>query len=433
MKNFGYLVSVFMNLKFPAWGGEEKKDIRIRLRGNIFRFLFALLGVILFGYALIKVYEVPVYYTKIDMVTNNCSIDQFVGLNIKICRNYDRNYKSTIIPDSVWGINHNDPSGIYIYGVFNNKFISHNDDIKKTNKILDRAKKIQIKDKDSLIFNSHMAYVSVQTSNRQSFLPYIRNNSLHIDSFSNCILTTKFLDSIFTVRYTTCLEDSYKIRKLLNINEIESTDNGFIHHDYTFSSPKDTKFLITIGFTNYVFKKPSVFFSAEDVSKLVETIEIGHSKREKTSNFGASWNTETLIIDYVGQAVFPEHISPEPDEITLSSIIYRNRSKIHKIGREGLKYHVSFPDMENVQEARIFILSGLLTGIGALFIRYLWRIVCDIYLLVIDKIKQNRKVKYGVLFTIIVILILISFLIYYSLLESNVNPFELKNNLMEEV
>ena len=117
--NLGYLVSLFMNMKFSSWGGEDKKVERARLCKNLIKFVFSLLGVILFGYALMKVYEVPVYYTKIDMVYSGCAVDDLGNMNIKICRNYDRSDKGSIIPDSIFGIRHNDPSGIYICSLFN--------------------------------------------------------------------------------------------------------------------------------------------------------------------------------------------------------------------------------------------------------------------------------------------------------------------------
>ena len=87
--------------------------------------------------------------------------------------------------------------------------------------------------------------------------------------------------------------------------------------------------------------------------------------------------------------------------------------------------------MENKQESRIFILSAIVTALGALVLRYFWRIMNDL-LKKLSNALQNRNILRVFIEVIILAGILwliaqISIGVYYS----NVNPFSMFNPLVD--
>lgn len=86
----------------------------------------------------------------------------------------------------------------------------------------------------------------------------------------------------------------------------------------------------------------------------------------------------------------------------------------------GLRFYVKFPMMENIQDARIFILSAIITGIGGFFFSYLFRL-----LLLAWKKTNNFRNKYKLLNLIIICLfiLLILFIIQLIYRYAYVDPF----------
>ena len=171
------------------------------------------------------------------------------------------------------------------------------------------------------------------------------------------------------------------------------------------------------------------YYVAEDISKLVEVIYVGE-KKDSLQDVGIWKYVRNLTFDYAGPAEFSEHIIPEPDEITLSSIHYRNSAKIQEIGRNGLRFHAKFPDMENRQEARIFILSAIVTGLGAMFLRYLWRLLTDAYRLVINETGEKKRFKWFVIMAITALCGWFLYKLYISISYANVEPYGMFNSLV---
>ena len=54
--------------------------------------------------------------------------------------------------------------------------------------------------------------------------------------------------------------------------------------------------------------------------------------------------------------------------IDISSLYYTDSLKIQAIEKNGLKFHVKFPDMENLQIIRMWVVTLLLSGfLGSAF------------------------------------------------------------------
>lgn len=91
------------------------------------------------------------------------------------------------------------------------------------------------------------------------------------------------------------------------------------------------------------------FFSFHDVSQSRYIIN-------PTNNC----NMDTICIDLGINAVFtPQEV--EPDRTTLTSIIFTDKDKVETIKAKGLSFYAKFPDQQNKQSVRFFILTALMT------------------------------------------------------------------------
>ncbi|MBR2203006.1 MAG: hypothetical protein IJ914_02230 [Prevotella sp.] len=425
MANFGFLSSVFVYLgskdETPI-SENDKSEIKKKSIKDFIKALIALLFAIIFSYALKKVYEVPVYYTNIDIVTANS--DNYGKVDIHIIRNYDRSDKSTSLADTLKF--RNGPAGIYVNGKFKsaphcglNYIGSKLDSLQKV--CLEERKKYTQK---SLEYPQFM-YVSVITSDRQMlgrkvWPDPVSEHHCNDEEDDSCTQTTdSFFNGERIIVEKNIYNDYFELGKL---SEYKG-GNGCHDESFYYASTKDSILSVHTMITTPALRKPPVWRTLEDVSKLVEIIEIG--KRLGDSNGGImSRITNRLTIDYVGPSEFSGQLTPVPDSITLNSIQYTDPTKIETIGRYGLRYHVNFPEMENIQESRIFILSGLATGLFALFFRYFYRCVRGV-------IKLSSVKKKIVLLGIIAI-ILVGFIILWTMLTQDVDWVSVKNGTIKD-
>jgi hypothetical protein len=83
-------------------------------------------------------------------------------------------------------------------------------------------------------------------------------------------------------------------------------------------------------------------------------------------------NTETidsliLKLDFTGVTEF-SNMDPEPDEIDMSSIVFKDKNKIRKIQADGLTFHATFKELQNMQSVRMFFVSA---GFGSVLFTFL--------------------------------------------------------------
>lgn len=102
------------------------------------------------------------------------------------------------------------------------------------------------------------------------------------------------------------------------------------------------------------------WFALEDISQSYYRFEI----RSKTID------TIRLEINFVGSTVFSQ-IVPEPDDITMNTIVYHDSEKIEQIKQHGLFFHVKFVELENRQTIRLFFLTAIMSGLFTIFIGFL--------------------------------------------------------------
>lgn len=99
-----------------------------------------------------------------------------------------------------------------------------------------------------------------------------------------------------------------------------------------------------------------------------------------------------LRIDFVGATNFST-IDPVPDDITMSSIAYKDQEKIKRIKDRGLYFHVKFSEFENRQNVRMFFLTAIMSALFTIFIGFL---VLALYKLAVRKKigKSQKKTRY---------------------------------------
>ena len=93
-----------------------------------------------------------------------------------------------------------------------------------------------------------------------------------------------------------------------------------------------------------------------------------------------------LEIDCTGATDFSE-MYPQPDLTTMSSIIFTDEEKIRIIKRNGLKFHAEFKELKNKQNARVFVLSAVMSALIALFVTFLIMAIYKISL----EVKSKKK------------------------------------------
>ena len=422
MRNNGYLgvLCSFFSSIFSY--NEDKGDTHYGVLRVLGKLVLTLIALIIFGFALMKVYEVPVYYTKINVVLSQSLPKGGDGLNIILRRDYDRFDKNTIFPDSIDKGNHN--PGIFVNGIFeyrsnviNDSFEEIDTTINKLNRAFEHYNRPPIED-------PQIIDIKVQTSYRQKFAIGIYTTKEKSISLTDCEAIFSSFDGERDIEYKQNSKDYFYYKKIQSI----PGNTGCLLEDIYAASREDSIIHVHSSIYTTSHAKPSVFKAAEDVSKIVEIIEIGHSNRESKAFPGAWAFTKRLKIDYVGPTEFSENIYPKPDEITLNSILYTDSIKIEEIGRKGLRYHVRFPDMENIQEARIFILSGLVTGLAALAFKYLYRLIIGVWLIIRYKTKDKKRTKQIIGIILVIVGLIITYYLYAILGEAYIDPFELVNN-----
>ena len=91
-------------------------------------------------------------------------------------------------------------------------------------------------------------------------------------------------------------------------------------------------------------------------------------------------------IDFVGASEF-SHMDPMPDKIGMSKITFSDPVKIFKIKSNGLKFHVRFKELENLQQIRVFTVTAIMSAFIMAFVVFIILAVYKIR----KKILSNNK------------------------------------------
>jgi hypothetical protein len=145
---------------------------------------------------------------------------------------------------------------------------------------------------------------------------------------------------------------------------------------YNMGSSKYRWAKVDIGTTSRLFN----YFSAIDISQL-------YVHRQIRLNSDVE-SVRSITFDFVGNTVFSD-MTPKPDEITMNSITFNDPEKITKIRENGLTFHVNFTDNTNVQTARMFFVTTLLSILIAYWVALVTQGIKNI----ISKRSKERREK----------------------------------------
>jgi len=429
MKNFGYLTSAIRRFFKMKVSDSENVSFGRLLMGLLTSFI----GLLLFIYILQKVYEVPVYTTTINIVSPGYLPDSS-GINICILRNYDRPIKPTFPADSVIKEHvffDKFDGGVFIsFTCLADSFDRQTVSFRFTGKheyicrcdsngmifprnVLDSVFSDSLFEKYNVEKSIKPIYTSIETSDRQLFyLSLTSTPREHPYSVDSILYECNYDGKKFNSRWY----DMHSYFRLWKAHKKDKHKN--ISEQWTIVSSIDTIIPIFHVFKPLSYSKPNVLLTAEDVSRLVEIIELNDICPNSVGNIS---EIRSLTIGYQTHTDFPEEISPAPDEKTLSYIRYTDKKKIKEIGVNGLRFYVKFPMMESIQDARIFILSAITTGLGGFFFTYFFKILTFGW---IETKKLRRKYKTQLVMVIIILLILLLMIVYKLMFQfTNVKPF----------
>ncbi|MBR1720479.1 MAG: hypothetical protein IJ726_08760 [Phocaeicola sp.] len=390
----------------------------------LLKFALSLLAFLISCYVLLKIYQVPISYTKVNYAYSSWIPDSN-KIDISLIRNYDllsRNPLGSdggeLIPSNIVITSKNREKkrgngALIVTGLLKRDSvrISNSSNISeeaavRLSQFLAEKNTVREFPVDSM---NAMAYLSVYGNYRQSF--YYTNWVHHP------LLDYKKDADVRYVSYdgTKGKGDSARVHKYLNYTITEPVGrNGFKREYFATASQSDTICPIVFFGSSSNYERPNVFTSAEDISKTVEVIELGGSTSRYVRN---------LTLDYRTPIALPSKFLPEPDEVTMHSIRYTDPAKIEWIGAEGLRTYVSFPNLENVQALRIFVIAGIVGALAALMIRYANNLILRLIRLIRRKVPS--KVSTAILIIIAIGLIIAVFLSYKS---SNVDVFSINGD-----
>ena len=390
----------------------------------LLKFTLSLLAFLIFCYVLLKIYQVPISYTKVNYAYSSWIPDSN-KIDISLIRNYDllsRNPLGSdggeLIPSNIVITSKNREKkrgngALIVTGLLKRDSvrISNSSNISeeaavRLSQFLAEKNTVREFPVDSM---NAMAYLSVYGNYRQSFY---YTNWIH-----HPLLDYKKDADVRYVSYdgTKGKGDSARVHKYLNYTITEPVGrNGFKREYFATASQSDTICPIVFFGSSSNYERPNVFTSAEDISKTVEVIELGGSTSRYVRN---------LTLDYRTPIALPSKFLPEPDEVTMHSIRYTDPAKIEWIGAEGLRTYVSFPNLENVQALRIFVIAGIVGALAALMIRYANNLILRLIRLIRRKVPS--KVSTAILIIIAIGLIIAVFLSYKS---SNVDVFSINGD-----
>lgn len=390
----------------------------------LLKFTLSLLAFLISCYVLLKIYQVPISYTKVNYAYSSWIPDSN-RIDISLIRNYDllsRNPLGSdggeLIPSNIVITSKNREKkrgngALIVTGLLKRDSvrISNSSNISeeaavRLSQFLAEKNTVREFPVDSM---NAMAYLSVYGNYRQSFY---YTNWIH-----HPLLDYKKDADVRYVSYdgTKGKGDSARVHKYLNYTITEPVGrNGFKREYFATASQSDTICPIVFFGSSSNYERPNVFTSAEDISKTVEVIELGGSTSRYVRN---------LTLDYRTPIALPSKFLPEPDEVTMHSIRYTDPAKIEWIGAEGLRTYVSFPNLENVQALRIFVIAGIVGALAALMIRYANNLILRLIRLIRRKVPS--KVSTAILIIIAIGLIIAVFLSYKS---SNVDVFSINED-----
>ena len=377
--NFSFLIA-FFNWKRSSESRDKSSTLKLKL-------LITFICIVATAIFLMKIYEVPVNCINIAIKYDTDSID----VSVSIVRDFD--LRSHISRDTSQSENHT--GGIFIEGFAysrNSDSLVHNirgNISASMDTQLRDVLSTQLQEKKAYHFIDsieNLVYTRISGTKRQLFKIFTFASSPIFNHYESCYM----MNGKDTIRqHWSCYYSKI---------QAQTPHNIFVSEDLRTSGAADDSTIISNRYRATSLDKPNFFITAEDFSKMVEEIRLDSINAKEIHR---------LDIDYKGAAEF-DFLRPAPDSMTISSIHYSNPEKINQIAKDGLKYQVRFPELENMQEIRIFFATMLLAGLLGVFFNVLYRLLRP-WGLRVWKSKSANIFSW----TILISMLLLSLIVYF--------------------
>ena len=242
-------------------------------------------------------------------------------------------------------------------------------------------------------------FLDINTSNRQYYYPisFKKAKPYRLYDSGGLILSRPSLKRKYLGNDTIWLDHIIGYSKTQ-----KSTINGTPRHQFHYIPPKDSIIFSEFKAQRQGYDKPNPFTTAEDISRAIEVFWFEGDKDSTIELEMAS-----LSVDYIAPTEFSKMV-PSPDTIDVSRIVFTDSAKISYIKNNGLRFHVYFPDYENLQEIRIFIVTLLLGGLLGLLMKVIYKIIRIFDTKILNHLSKNKR-KYYILAAILFVIIFVIF------------------------
>lgn len=258
-------------------------------------------------------------------------------------------------------------------------------------------------------------FLDINTSNRQYFSPFSfsKPKPYRLYEYDGILLKNPYLKEKYLGNDTIWQDHIIGYSKTQKV-----AINGVSAYQYHYIPPKDSIIYSMFYAKRHGYDKPNPFITAEDISR---AIEVFWFEGDKDSTI--ELEITSLTVDYIAPTEFST-MYPSPDITDVSKIVFTDPDKIDYIKKNGLRFHVHFPDYENLQEIRIFIVTLLLGGLLGLLLKLFYKLIRLHDEKVLSFVRKNKKTFTIITWVFVAIVILLFICIY---IHSNVDAFDLYN------
>lgn len=412
-----------------------EKDI---LRHRLLKIAFLITAIIASWLFMMKCYEVPIHNNHISYVLkHHASSDVHFTGNTFIDIIYDYNTYKGVKELTKWGVPKDTEPRIVVetcVKVENGKSTLNQDYgyLDNEMKWIDEGRQMVSGDSMYLSFMDSCGItpgtpnwlegtffiLGIVGSNRQYFYPLIFHSSSEENtSWRNEYAYPRSIDPDSTEERTDSVWREFQWGRIIPMTR---SVNSYGMVSYNYIPPTDSMIYHGTVLRRTDLRRPNAIFTAEDISRAVEVLWIDGLRRN-----GSEIDVQSLTFDYIGPTEFSD-MYPEPDRREVSKITFTDREKLSYIVEHGLRFHVKFPDMENIQQMRMFVITLLLGGLLGLLAGLLHKMISRYWSEITHFFKRwfhlNRRRVMWICSALLALLIVYLILMAYV---SHVDAFDL--------
>ena len=178
--------------------------------------------------------------------------------------------------------------------------------------------------------------------------------------------------------------------------------------EYTMAIPMKAN-IVPVDFYYATTDEKGSLCESNDLFSYLLGEDVAKSHLRINVNIPYTVKINTLSFTTKAPSEFLENLAPSPDSIAINGIYYNDSTKLDWIRLSGLELHVRYPDLEDVQDAKIFLITTILAILLAIFFKLMY----DLFHPIISRMCSNKRLLFNTLFVITCItIILFTYLLY---------------------